>query len=236
MPACARATPRTTMPSIVPRTTKPSQQRQKPIDPPVRPARRSPGTRERGDSAWLGQPATGSDIFRRYRDIDRSLVSSIGQLTGGVAPFTFAAAGLDWWVHLLASPAKRLELWHEIALGAMRLAGWSCGDGCNPPCPFEPLPQDKRFAAPEWQQWPFAAYAQTFLLAQHAWQLATSGVPGVMRHHEAMVAFCARQWLDLASPSNGVLTNPVVLRRTLSEGGANLMRGALHAAEDAVRD
>jgi len=57
-----------------------------------------------------------------------------------------------------------------------------------------------------------------------------------MRHHEAMVSFGARQWLDMAAPTNGVLTNPVVLERTLAEGGANLWRGAAHAIEDGLRD
>ena len=199
-------------------------------------SKRRPGTRERRDSAWLGQPAADSEIFQRHRDIDRWLLSSLGQVTGGLAPATVAAAGLDWWTHLLASPAKQLELVHEIATAAQRWVDWSCGDRATSTCPFEPLPQDKRFTAPEWRQWPYAGYAQAFLLAQHVWQRATNGVPGVTRHHEAMVAFCARQWLDMASPSNGVLSNPLVLQRTLSEGGANLVRGALHAAEDAARE
>ena len=181
-------------------------------------------------------PAADSDVFQRYRDIDRWLLSSLGQVTGGLAPATFAAAGLDWWTHLLASPAKRLEVMHEIATAGQRWVDWSCGDRTVAGCPFEPLPQDKRFTAPEWQQWPYAGYAQAFLLAQHLWQRATSGVPGVTRHHEAMVAFCARQWLDMVSPTNGVFTNPVVLQRTFSEGGANLMRGVLHAVDDAARE
>jgi len=199
-------------------------------------SQRQPGSRERGDSAWLGRPVAASEVFQRYRDIDRWLLSSLGQLTGGLSPATFAAAGADWWTHWLASPAKQLELVHEITASSQRWVNWSCGDGTTPPCPFEPLPQDKRFSARQWQQWPFAGYAQAFLLAQHAWQRATSGVPGVTRHHEAMVAFCARQWLDMLSPSNGVLSNPVVLERTVSEGGANLLRGALHAVDDAVRE
>ena len=36
---------------------------------------------------------------------------------------------------------------------------------------------------------------------------------GATRHHEQMVSFAARQWLDLAAPSNFVSTNPVVQRR-----------------------
>jgi polyhydroxyalkanoate synthase len=192
--------------------------------------------RERGDSAWLGQPGTGDGVFQRYRDLDRWLLASIADITGGLAPATLSAAAVDWWIHLLASPAKRLDLLHEAAGTWVRLAHWGCTAGTGTACPFEPLPQDKRFDAPEWQAWPFAAYAQAFLGLQHIWQRATNGVPGVRPHHEAMVSFGARQWLDMVAPSNSILTNPVVLKRTLIEGGANLMRGALHAGDDALRE
>ena len=36
-------------------------------------SQRKPGIRERGDSAWLGQPVAASEVFQRYRDIDRWL-------------------------------------------------------------------------------------------------------------------------------------------------------------------
>lgn len=193
-----------------------------------------PGGRERGSSVWLGQPLSADQVFHGYRDVDRSLLSTLSAFTAGLAPATLAGAAMDWWVHLVASPAKQLAVMQAAAEGALKLTRWTCGDGS--PCPFPPLPQDKRFAAAAWQRWPFNAYAQTFLLAQHLWQQATSGVPGVSRHHQAMVAFGARQWLDMAAPSNGVLSNPVVLERTRAEGGANLVRGAQYAAEDACRE
>ena len=51
-----------------------------------------------------------------------------------------------------------------------------------------------------------------------------------------MLAFAARQWLDMLAPSNFVSTNPVLRRRTFEEGGVNLLRGAAHALEDAWRE
>ena len=113
-----------------------------------------PGTRERGGSVWLGRADTASDVFERYRDIDRWLLSSLSQASGGLAPGTLAAAALDWWAHLLASPAKQLALAQLGGEAALQFAGWSWGGGCgcHPPCPFEPLPQDKRFAAAAWHE------------------------------------------------------------------------------------
>ncbi len=181
------------------------------------------GLRERGDSSWLGQPVPASAGFERHRDLDRWLLSTVAPFTGGLAPVTLAAAAADWWLHLLASPAKQLELAQLLlqAPGAAAVAA---------------LPQDKRFAAPAWRQWPFSSWAQGFLQWQQLWQHATEGVPGVSRHHEAMVAFGARQWLDMLSPSNFLCTNPVVLQRTAAESGANLWRGAALALQDAWLD
>ena len=98
------------------------------------------------------------------------------------------------------------------------------------------MPQDKRFDDPAWQAAPHRVLAQSFLLLQQWWQRATTGVPGVTRHHEQMVSFAARQWLDVAAPSNFITTNPVVQQRTVQEAGLNLARGAMHVAEDALRE
>ena len=97
----------------------------------------------------------------------------------------------------------------------------------------EPLPQDKRFDDRAWRDRPFVWFAQAFLLRQEWWHCATTAVPGVSQHHEQMVNFVARQWLDMVSPSNFVPANPVVMHRSLVEAGGNLARGALHAAGDA---
>ncbi len=180
------------------------------------------GAHERAASSWLGRHEPHSDLFTRYRDLDRLWQSSLSQWAGVLAPSTLAGAALDWGSHLLGSPAKQLELLHLAAQ-----APWASA---------QPLAQDKRFAGPAWQRWPFNLFMQSFLHTQQLWQHATQGVPGVTRHHEAMVAFGARQWLDMLSPSNGLVTNPVVLERTLAEGGANLLRGAQHALDDLWRD
>ncbi|CAM3583922.1 Poly(3-hydroxyalkanoate) polymerase subunit PhaC [Bordetella sputigena] len=70
---------------------------------------------------------------------------------------------------------------------------------------------------------------------QRWWDQATTGIWGVAPHHQNVVAFAARQWLDVFSPGNQFLTNPVALTRTVEESGANLVRGMNNLLDDIRR-
>jgi polyhydroxyalkanoate synthase subunit PhaC len=189
------------------------------------------GLRERRDSPWLREAPPGPQgSAAPLRALDQHWAEH-GGFPATVAPTTAFGAFLDWWMNLAASPAKQVEL----ARAAARLAAdaWAVTTGHDV---VEALPQDKRFSDPAWREPPFHALAQGFQLWQRWWHQATTGVPGVTRHHEDMVSFAARQWLDMVAPSNVVPTNPVVLRHTAEQGGSNLWRGALHALDELQRD
>lgn len=181
-------------------------------------------------------PATGSAAPDETpaRQLDRALYAQLAWWTQGLSPASLAAAATDWLVHLAASPDKQRELVIKAQRKLLRLAasGAASAGQDGAPC-IAPLPQDRRFAAPEWQAWPFNLIHQTFLFEQQWWYNATTGVPGVTRHHEQLWTFAVRQALDMFSPSNFLPTNPVVLKETWRSGGMNLAMGWHNAIEDA---
>ncbi|RYE86258.1 MAG: poly-beta-hydroxybutyrate polymerase, partial [Oxalobacteraceae bacterium] len=187
---------------------------------------------ERKASAWLGTPAHAVPGQQRSgADIDRLLHAWVARFSGHISPTSLILAFVDWVLHLQVSPSKQQELLVELGnrwlkLGLYSLSAQQVPGRAPPPPLVEPLPQDRRFDDPAWQQWPFNLVSQNFLLAQQWWHRATFGVRGVATHHEDVVTFTVRQLLDMVAPSNFIATNPVLLRHTVETGGANIVQGA----------
>ena len=166
--------------------------------------------------------------------VDRSVHAATARFTAGLSPIAFAGAYLDWAAHLAFLPGKRLQLVEKAVKKAIRFANYAARrswEGDTQPC-IVPLPQDRRFEAPAWRRPPFDGLYQSFLLTQQWWHNAMTGVRGVTRQHENMVAFATRQWLDVLSPSNFIATNPEALQKTVDEFGMNLVRGGQNFLED----
>lgn len=162
--------------------------------------------------------------------LDPHVHAALARVSGSLSPLSSLLAWIDWASHLAASPGKQLDLW-QLALTQrhehlVNLA---------PNGSKDPAKSDRRFGDPAWDQWPFSVWRQNFLDSQAWWEQATQGVKGVEPHHQSLVAFWARQWLDMLSPGNLPFTNPVVLERTRAEGGVNLMRGLTYMLEDMQR-
>ncbi len=89
---------------------------------------------------------------------DRSLHAMLARFTMGLSPAALAQAYFDWAAHLAVSPGKEMQLADKAVRKAVRFASYasSCAmrGGKEEPC-IEPLPQDRRFAADAWQQYPF---------------------------------------------------------------------------------
>ncbi len=169
--------------------------------------------------------------------MDRMREALTAQLTGGLSPASIALALFDWSIHLASAPGKRLELMDKAFRKSRRLATYLAAASSNPATPpcIEPLPGDYRFAAEGWEKQPFAFLAQAFLLNQQWWHNVTREVPGVTPHHEEVVSFAARQWLDMFSPSNVPFANPEVIEKTIATSGGNFAQGVRNWLEDVNR-
>ena len=172
--------------------------------------------------------------------LDPTVHAAIARSVASLSHASALMAASDWALHLAASPGHCMDLTHLALrqgqkMAAYTLARMAAGPDKEARHAVATPTQDRRFADPAWQQWPFNLMHQSFVLTEQWWAAATHGVWGVDKHHEDMVAFAARQFLDVFSPGNQLATNPVVLNRTLAQGGANLARGALHLLEDARR-
>jgi len=175
-----------------------------------------------------------ADLPNALSSIDKLVHSAISRFTLGISPAALMLAYLDWLVHLSIAPAKQLELVQKALRKAVRFYIYTVRCSSRPEAELciEPLPQDKRFAGEEWRRLPFNLMYQSFLLTQQWLHNATTGVPGVNKHHEDVVSFVTRQILDIFAPSNFILTNPEILRKTVESRGNNLWKGWLNMLED----
>jgi poly[(R)-3-hydroxyalkanoate] polymerase subunit PhaC len=181
-----------------------------------------------------GDDSVGSEAFRA---VDRMREAVISRWTAGLSPAALAVAFFDWSIHLASASGKRWELLDKASRKAGRLLAHCAAattDPDTPPC-IEPLPGDDRFRAEAWRGQPYAFLAQAFLLNQQWWHNVTHEVPGVSPHHEDVVSYAARQFLDVFSPSNFPFSNPEVADRAIEAGGANFITGFQNWLEDVRR-
>jgi polyhydroxyalkanoate synthase len=179
----------------------------------------------------------GSDRVPSLRSYDRLLRAIRARTTQGISPIAVADAWTNWAVHLAMAPGKQGELALSAANMATRFGLWLpgtvAGDTREPPASVSP--QDQRFAADDWKQFPFNAIVQTHLIIESWWQNAVRHVPGLTRDHEAKVGFMMRQLIDVFAPTNVPWLDPVILRRTFAEAGFNVLRGMRNFGEDLER-
>jgi polyhydroxyalkanoate synthase subunit PhaC len=166
--------------------------------------------------------------------VDRMLNATVARFTLGQSPVAMSMAYYDWLLHLMGSPGKQFQLVEKAVRKGARFADYAARALVHADTPpyIQPLPQDRRFRDDAWQRLPYNLIHQSFLLNQQWWHNATTDIRGVSKGHEQTAEFFSRQLLDMWSPSNHPLLNPEILRATYAEGGANLVRGAMHFADD----
>ena len=185
---------------------------------------------------WL-DAASEAGVLPSFGTFDRMLRALQARLTQGISPLAVGTAWMDWYAQLAAAPGKRTELSLRAVLLLARYLAWlPKSDGFQPhEPPFQPTGADTRFAAELWSHWPFSAVSQAFLMAESWWLEATHDVPGLTRQHEDEVRFMMRQLIDVWAPTNIPWLNPVILQRTVEDGGFNLLRGMQNLLDDVER-
>jgi polyhydroxyalkanoate synthase len=103
--------------------------------------------------------------------------------------------------------------------------------------PVEPVaksdPKDRRFADSEWRSNTYFDFLkQAYLLASDWANRVVQDTKGVDAHMRQKAEFFLRQLIDALSPANFVLTNPELLRKTLSSNAGNLVSGMRMLAQD----
>ena len=138
----------------------------------------------------------------------------------------------EYW---MSDPARALEV--QASLGRAYLDLWAstvkrlAGEHAAPVA--APDPKDKRFADPDWSQNQFFDFLkQAYLLTAQWGDRLVKDASGVDDHTRKKAEFYVKQIANAISPSNFVLTNPELLRETLSSNGANLVRGMHMLSED----
>jgi polyhydroxyalkanoate synthase len=150
-------------------------------------------------------------------------------------PLNVGGAFLEMTAKLLADPGKLMQaqlgywqdymtLWQNTTRRMM---------GQNPAPVITSDPKDKRFADSAWNQNEiFDFIKQSYLLSSRYITDVVTHVDGLEPKTAQKIDFYSRQFVNALSPSNFVLTNPEVLRKTQETGGENLIRGLNNLLND----
>jgi polyhydroxyalkanoate synthase len=138
----------------------------------------------------------------------------------------------EYW---LSDPQRAFELQTGLAKDYLNL--WASAAkrmaGEDAPPVAAPDPKDRRFTDPEWSSNQFFDFLkQAYLLTTRWADHVVKDAESLDAHTKQKAEFYMRQIANAVSPSNFVLTNPELLRTTLSSNAENLVRGMHMLAED----
>jgi len=137
----------------------------------------------------------------------------------------------EYW---LSDPQRAVEV--QTGLGKAYLELWMAaskrlaGETIAPVA--APAPGDKRFADPEWSSNQFYDFMKQAYLLTTQWSERLVKNADLDEHTRHKAEFYVKQIGNAIAPSNFVLTNPEVMRETLSSNAENLVRGMSMLAED----
>ena len=182
-------------------------------------------------NASLFVEAMGRNVSNMLKPADGAAVPSAPPEELNEMARTLGAVAERW----LSDPQKSLEAQARLGESFVTLWGhtWLRLQGQEAPPIAAPEPKDPRFAHAEWTTNPYFDFIKQGYLILMRWaEDLVDEAEGLDEHTRLKAQFYLRQVASALSPSNFVLTNPELLRQTLTENGANLLRGLQMLQED----
>ena len=179
-----------------------------------------------------------ADIAERSQRIVSEWLKRQG--TGEIAtdPLNIGRAFMEMTTRLIANPAHlmqaQLGFWQDYVTLWQNTTRRIMGIDAEPV--IKNAPADKRFRDDAWKDNEvFDFIKQSYLLSARFVQDVVTHVDGLDPKTAQKVDFYARQFVDAMSPSNFLLTNPEVLRKTAESGGETLLKGLSNLLGDLER-
>jgi polyhydroxyalkanoate synthase subunit PhaC len=185
------------------------------------------------DPAEIGRSM--ADIAERSQRIVSEWLKRQSDEDHSADPLNIASAFMEMTARLIANPGHMVQaqlgfwrdymsLWQNTT---RRIMGMEAEPVIDAPA------TDRRFKDDAWKENEvFDFIKQSYLLSARYVQDVVKHVDGLDAKTSQKVDFYARQFVDAMSPSNFLLTNPEVLRKTAETGGENLLRGLNNLLSD----
>jgi polyhydroxyalkanoate synthase subunit PhaC len=185
------------------------------------------------DPAEIGRSM--ADIAERSQRIVSEWLKRQADANHSPDPLNIASAFMEMTARLIANPGHLVEaqlgfwrdymsLWQNTT---RRIMGMESEPVIDAPS------TDRRFKDDAWKENEvFDFIKQSYLLSARYVQDVVKQVDGLDAKTAQKVDFYSRQFVDAMSPSNFLLTNPEVLRKTAETGGENLLKGLNNLLSD----
>ena len=188
------------------------------------------------DPAILGRSM--ADIAERSQRLVTDWLNRQSHEAPEIDPLNIGNAFMEMTQQLMKDPAKMVQaqigFWQDYMTLWQNTARrmW----GMETPPVIQADPKDKRFKDDAWKENEvFDFIKQSYLLSARYVNDVVTHVDGLEPKTAQKVDFYSRQFVDAMSPSNFLMTNPEVLRKTAETGGENLLRGLNNLLSDLER-
>jgi polyhydroxyalkanoate synthase len=184
-----------------------------------------------------------ADVAERGHRIVTDFLNRESQATGengkpGPDPMQLGSAFLDMATRLASNPARlvqaQLGFWQDYLTLWQNTARRMWGEEVQPVIAEDS--KDRRFKDEAWRESEvFDFIKQSYLLSSRYFTSVVQSADDLEPKTAQKIDFYTRQFVDAMSPSNFVMTNPEVLRKTAETGGENLLRGLQNLLSDLER-